>query len=127
MCERRESNLEPQGEKQECSLCAMQPLHQSYFCATSVKFYEYYADQLLKCDWPDQKVFSFYIAAKLSDPEFETVSETIVNRQSPFRKVEYTIKLEVDGKTFYGSAHTKKNAKAAVATEAWNIIRTGTM
>ena len=50
-----------------------------------------------------------------------------MNRQNNFKKVEYTIKLEVDGKTFFASAHTKKSAKTAVATEAWNVIRTGTM
>lgn len=78
-------------------------------------------------DWNQISKSFLKISAKLSDPEFETVSETVVNRQSAFKKVEYTIKLEVDGKTFYGSGHTKKNAKAAVATEAWNVIRTGTM
>ena len=35
------------------------------------------------------------------------------------------MKLEVAAKTFFGSANTKKAAKTAVATEAWNQIRTG--
>jgi hypothetical protein len=49
------------------------------------------------------------------------------SRSTNFQKMEYMMKLEVDGKTFYASAYTKKSAKLAVATEAWNIIRTGTM
>jgi hypothetical protein len=54
----------------------------------------------------------------------------IDNRQADtkkFRKVEYTIKLTVNGRTFFASAFTKKGAKNSAATEAWNIIRTGTM
>ncbi len=71
------------------------------------------------------------LSAKLNDPEFETVSENVIdNRQADtkkFRKVEYTIKLTVNGRTFFASAFTKKGAKNSAATEAWNIIRTGTM
>ena len=70
-------------------------------------------------------------SVKLNDPEFETVSETVVdnrpNDSKKFRKTEYTIKLTVNGRTFFASAFTKKAAKMSVATEAWNIIRTGTM
>ena len=37
------------------------------------------------------------------------------------------MKLEVAGKSYFGSANTKKAAKTAVSTEAWNIIRSGNM
>lgn len=63
----------------------------------------------------------------MPDPVFSTVSETVVDSNGAFKKIEYMIKLEVEGKTFFASSLSKKNAKMAVATEAWNIIRTGTM
>ena len=44
-----------------------------------------------------------------------------------FRKMEYTMKLTVKDQTYFASASNKKAAKTAVAEEAWNIIRTGTM
>ena len=56
----------------------------------------------------------------------ENVLETWQKNNHTFKKTEYTMKLEVAGKTYYGSANTKKAAKTAVATEAWNILRTGT-
>ena len=37
------------------------------------------------------------------------------------------MKLDVNDKTFYSSGNTKKSAKTAAATEAWNVIRIGTM
>ena len=55
----------------------------------------------------------------------ENVLETWQKNNHTFKKTEYTMKLEVAGKTYYGSANTKKAAKTAVATEAWNILRTG--
>ena len=68
---------------------------------------------------------------KYPDPAFECVSENVLEtwqkNNHTFKKTEYTMKLEVAGKSFFGSANTKKAAKTAVATEAWNIIRSGTM
>ena len=55
----------------------------------------------------------------------ENVLETWQKNNHTFKKTEYTMKLEVAAKTFFGSANTKKAAKTAVATEAWNQIRTG--
>ena len=37
------------------------------------------------------------------------------------------MKLDVNDRTFYSSGNTKKAAKTAAATEAWNVIRIGTM
>ena len=71
------------------------------------------------------------ISVKYPDPVFDCVSENVLEtwqkNNHTFKKTEYTMKLEVAGKTYFGSANTKKAAKTAVATEAWNIIRSGTM
>ena len=68
-------------------------------------------------------IFTKFFAIGVS----ENVLETWQKNNHTFKKTEYTMKLEVAGKTYYGSANTKKAAKTAVATEAWNILRTGTM
>ena len=72
-----------------------------------------------------------FFAAKLAGPEFECVSETVMDSRAvekkSFRKMEYTIKLSVQDKTYFATASNKKAAKTAVAEEAWNVIRTGTM
>jgi len=70
-----------------------------------------------------------FVSAKLADPDFEVVSENVLESRpnDKFKKMEYTIKLTVNGKTFFGSGFTKKAAKMNVATEAWNIVRTGSM
>jgi len=61
------------------------------------------------------------------DPMFECVSENVLEtwqkNNHTFKKTEYTMKLEVAGKSYFGSANTKKAAKTAVATEAWNVLR----
>ena len=38
-------------------------------------------------------------------------------------QVEYTIQLQVEGKTYLAASNTKKAAKQACASEAWNAIR----
>jgi len=68
---------------------------------------------------------------KYPDPAYECVSENVLEtwqkNNHTFKKTEYTMKLEVAGKSYFGSANTKKAAKTAVSTEAWNIIRSGNM
>ena len=68
---------------------------------------------------------------KASDPEFECVAENVLETwqkdNHTFKKTEYTMKLDVNDRTFYSSGNTKKSAKTAAATEAWNVIRIGTM
>jgi len=80
---------------------------------------------------PISALFEYCKKVKYPDPMFECVSENVLEtwqkNNHTFKKTEYTMKLEVAGKTYYGSANTKKAAKTAVATEAWNILRTGTM
>ena len=41
----------------------------------------------------------------------------------PLFQVEYTMQLQVDGKTYLAASNTKKAAKQACASEAWNAIR----
>merc|ERR1711935_1085890 len=68
---------------------------------------------------------------KYPDPAYECVSENVLEtwqkNNHTFKKTEYTMKLEVAGKSYFGSANTKKAAKTAVSTEAWNVLRTETM
>ena len=54
------------------------------------------------------------------------MTETWQKNNHTFKKTEYTMRLEVGGKTYFGTGNTKKTAKNNVATEAWNIIRAGT-
>jgi len=65
--------------------------------------------------------------AKIPDPEFECVSESVLETwqkgDKTFKKTEYTLRLEVNGKAYFASANTKKAAKTRVAEEAWNYIR----
>ena len=66
----------------------------------------------------------------LPEPDFDCISENVLETwqkdNKTFKKTEYTMRLVVAGKTYFGSANTKKLAKTRVATEAWNIIRAGT-
>jgi len=80
---------------------------------------------------PISALYEYCKKVKHPDPVFDCVSENVLEtwqkNNHTFKKTEYTMKLEVAGKTYFGSANTKKAAKTAVATEAWNIIRSGTM
>jgi len=80
---------------------------------------------------PISALFEYCKKVKYPDPMFECVSENVLEtwqkNNHTFKKTEYTMKLEVAGKSYFGSANTKKAAKTAVATEAWNVLRTGTM
>ena len=67
--------------------------------------------------------------AKIPEPEFDCVSENVLETwqkaERTFKKIEYTIRLELNGKTYFAAANNKKSAKNKAAEEAWNIIRTG--
>ena len=71
-----------------------------------------------------------FLAGSLPEPDFDCISENVLETwqkdNKTFKKTEYTMRLVVAGKTYFGSANTKKLAKTRVATEAWNIIRAGT-
>ena len=77
-----------------------------------------------------QKHNSNFPTGSLPEPDFDCISENVLETwqkdNKTFKKTEYTMRLVVAGKTYFGSANTKKLAKTRVATEAWNIIRAGT-
>lgn len=68
--------------------------------------------------------------AKLNEPDFDCVGENVLETwqkgNHTFKKTEYTMRLEIEGKAYFAAANTKKGAKNKVAEEAWNVIRTGT-
>ena len=74
-----------------------------------------------------QKLTFLFFPVKAPDPEFDCVSENVLETwmkdNHTYKKTEYTLKLQVRDKTFFGSGQTKKAAKTAVATEAWNQLR----
>merc|ERR1711899_613138 len=80
---------------------------------------------------PISALYEYCKKVKYPDPVYECVSENVLEtwqkNNHTFKKTEYTMKLEVAGKSYFGSANTKKAAKTAVSTEAWNIIRSGNM
>lgn len=80
---------------------------------------------------PISAIYEYCKKVKYPDPVFECVSENVLEvwqkDRHTYKKVEYTMRLEVAGKNYFGLANTKKAAKTAVATEAWNIIRSGTV
>ena len=77
-----------------------------------------------------EKNYEYFLSfpAKLPDPEFECISENILdtwqNAGKMFKKIEYTMRLIVEGQTYFASAMQKKKAKTDVANEAWNVLRT---
>lgn len=72
-----------------------------------------------------------FFSGHYPDPVFDCISENVLETwQSKegctFKKTEYTMRLEVAGKTYFAAANTKKAAKNKVAADAWNILRAGT-
>jgi len=82
---------------------------------------------VITADNPISCLFEYTKKVKIPDPEFECVQENLLETwqraSQTFKKVEYTIELRVDGKTYLATHHTKKAAKQACAVEAWNSIR----
>jgi len=82
---------------------------------------------VITADNPISCLFEYSKKVKIPDPEFECVAENLLETwqraSQTFKKVEYTIELRVDGKTYLATSHTKKAAKQACAVEAWNSIR----
>lgn len=82
----------------------------------------------IAADNPISCLHEYTKKVKIPDPEFECVSENVLDSWQGqggknFKKTEYTMKLMIEGKTYLASSNTKKAAKLACATEAWNQIR----
>jgi len=82
---------------------------------------------VITADNPISCLFEYAKKVKIADPEFDCVAENLLETwqkgNQTFKKVEYTMQLQVDGKTYLAASNTKKAAKQACASEAWNAIR----
>lgn len=82
---------------------------------------------VITADNPISCLFEYAKKVKIPDPEFDCVAENLLETwqkgNQTFKKVEYTMQLQVDGKTYLAASNTKKAAKQACASEAWNAIR----
>jgi len=82
---------------------------------------------VITADNPISCLFEYAKKAKIPDPEFSCVAENLLETwqkgSQTFKKVEYTMQLQIEGKTYLAASNTKKAAKQACATEAWNTIR----
>ena len=76
---------------------------------------------------PISKLYEHCKKLNISDPLFELSSENVIEQKrtyngSHFKKSEYTMKCDVFGKSFYGKAFSKKEAKKLAAADAWNDL-----
>jgi len=82
---------------------------------------------VITADNPISCLFEYSKKVKIPDPDFQCVAENLLETwqkaNQTFKKVEYTMQLQIDGKTYLASSNTKKAAKQACAAEAWNAIR----
>jgi len=82
---------------------------------------------VITADNPISCLFEYAKKVKIPDPEFDCVAENLLETwqkgNQTFKKVEYTMQLQVEGKTYLAASNTKKAAKQACASEAWNAIR----
>jgi len=64
---------------------------------------------------------------KIPDPMFQLVAESVLDNiqkgNLTFKKIEYTMCLRIEGKTYQASAVNKKQAKQQCAYEAWAEIQ----
>jgi len=82
---------------------------------------------VITADNPVSCLYEYAKKAKIPDPEFDCVAENLLETwqrgNQTFKKVEYTMQLQIAGKTYLAASNTKKAAKNATAAEAWNTIR----
>ena len=82
---------------------------------------------VITADNPISCLFEYSKKVKIADPEFECVAENLLETwqkgNQTYKKVEYTMQLKIDDKTYLAASNTKKAAKQACASEAWNAIR----
>ena len=79
---------------------------------------------------PISCLYEYAKKKKIADPFFNVVNETVLSHGGPsqyqgfaFKKMEYTLECEIEGKKFKGIASNKKAAKTACAMEAWDAIK----
>lgn len=82
---------------------------------------------VITADNPVSCLYEYAKKVKIPDPEFSCIAENLLETwqkaNQTFKKIEYTIQLKIDGKTYLASSNQKKAAKQATAAEAWNAIR----
>jgi len=82
---------------------------------------------VITADNPISCLFEYAKKVKISDPEFTCIAENLLETwqkaNQTFKKIEYTMQLKIDNKTYLASSNQKKAAKQACAAEAWNAIR----
>merc|ERR1712013_76446 len=82
---------------------------------------------VIAADNPVSCLYEYAKKVKIPDPEFSCIAENLLETwqkaNQTFKKIEYTIQLKIDGKTYLASSNQKKAAKQATAAEAWNAIR----
>merc|ERR1712032_417154 len=82
---------------------------------------------VITADNPVSCLYEYAKNVKIADPEFSCIAENLLETwqkaNQTFKKIEYTMQLKIDGKTYLASSNQKKAAKQATAAEAWNAIR----
>jgi len=82
---------------------------------------------VITADNPISCLFEYAKKVKIPDPEFSCIAENLLETwqkaNQTFKKIEYTMQLKIDDKTYLASSNQKKAAKQACAAEAWNAIR----
>jgi len=82
---------------------------------------------VITADNPISCLFEYAKKVKIPEPEFsciaENLLETVQKANQTFKKIEYTMQLKIDNKTYLASSNQKKAAKLACANEAWTAIR----
>jgi len=82
---------------------------------------------VITADNPVSCLYEYAKKVKIADPEFSCIAENLLETwqkaNQTFKKIEYTMQLKIDGKTYLASSNQKKAAKQATAAEAWNAIR----
>lgn len=82
---------------------------------------------VITADNPVSCLYEYAKKLKIPDPEFTCIAENLLETwqkaNQTFKKIEYTMQLKIEEKTYLSSSNQKKAAKQACAAEAWNAIR----
>jgi hypothetical protein len=79
---------------------------------------------------PISSLFEFAVKKKIAQPVFNVINETVIGlaqlknkNGTQFKKIEYTLECEIDGKRFKAVGMNKKAAKTTAAMEAWDAMK----